>query len=77
MSLLWPALALLVAVGGGLALRRARRGSFGAGVSDGEIEALERGDAIERPGPLDLDEIAEAERRHDEQTWDRPDPDGF
>lgn len=77
MNLLWPALAVLVAVGGGLALRRTRARTGGEGLSDEELAALERGGSVERPDPLDLDEIAEAERRHDEQTWDRADPDAL
>jgi hypothetical protein len=45
------------------------------GLSDDDIDAIERSGRIELRDPLDLDAIADAERRHREQTWDWADPD--
>ncbi|MEN8374216.1 MAG: hypothetical protein ABFS34_02075 [Gemmatimonadota bacterium] len=74
MSLLWPTLAIIV-IGAGVASLRRRRVS--RGLTDAQIAAMERGEEIDAPGPLDLEEIADAERRHFEQTWDWEDPDAL
>lgn len=77
MTLFWPALALLVVAGGIAGFRRTRRAKREAALSDDDVAAIERGGELERPDPLDLEEIAEAERRHREQTWDLDESDAW
>jgi hypothetical protein len=69
------ALAALVLAGGWVAWQRTRRVRSDGGLSDDDIDAIERSGRIELRDPLDLDAIADAERRHREQTWDWADPD--
>lgn len=74
MSLFWTALAVLVAVGGWIAFGRTRGPGKSGGLSDEDIAAIQNTGTLERGDGLDLDAIAEAERRHREQTWDWEDP---
>jgi hypothetical protein len=73
-SLFWTALAVLVAAGGWIAFGRTRGLGRSSGLNDEDIAAIQRTGTLERRDGLDLDEIAEAERRHREQTWDWDDP---
>lgn len=77
MTLFWPALAVLVVAGGVVGFLRVRRMKGGGALSDEDLAAIERGGVLKRRDPLDLEEIAEAERRHREQTWDLDDPDAW
>ncbi|HSM35847.1 MAG TPA: hypothetical protein VK837_05550 [Longimicrobiales bacterium] len=74
MSLFWTSLAVGVAVGGWIAFGRTRELGKPGEVTDEDISAIQRTGTLERRDGLDLDAIAEAERRHREQTWDWEDP---